>query len=459
MYRHVFGALIVAVLLQGGCNCSDQRPGEQPWDLGVRPDGLAGIRLDVPDDEPPDFGFPPDVTECEEGFSFAVARFDLPFRARRVPQVSDSTVFTLAPADSSSGHERRLAWVEPETGALNDRISLSGRNYLVDVDENGAFALHSTDPETIALRPHLLRPNGGGFGPGSSVGRWQAPPVNIGGGRGRQLDRKNRRFAAVLENDPMEAPGWVGYYDGEEGHEVHIKDWAEPPVTLTPNGFALVGRTGPLSGGGNLEIYTYDPKDGVRRRTKTEAYERDPISSGNTLYWNTDEAVYRTRVTDFDPEAIHRGMCGPVDVHGGGAVFSCETNSPSGGGHRRPVFGRNLYLYDGTRVTPLPTDGGLVYSPKIWGDNVVWVEYDSRDAVTRGPNETGTVYFWSTGQSKAIEVAPIGSPCFTCNSIFADVNLSIGNGLIAWNYASPNRSDGHTATDNGAVARFRHGCR
>ena len=233
----------------------------------------------------------------------------------------------------------------------------------------------------------------------------------------------------------------------------------QPPVALTANGFLVAGRTGPLSGGGNYEIFAYDAgsASGVRRVTQTEErHERDPVTTREWAYWNDDKGVYRATHSGNDRERIHEGVCGPVAAAGDRAVFSCERDPEDAPGHSRPVYGPNLVLFDGTTTSEVPTGGGLVYHPRIDGRSIVWAEYDNPDALDKGGG--GKLRYWQMGWEESITIAPIGSPCFHCNAIQSDVHLSIHGDRIAWNYAAPH-DDGPRESNFGAVTTVEQRCR
>lgn len=452
LVRAVFALVGVGVLAASGCDCgTDVR--SEPW----RFDAGDGADVEIEDREGRDTGEGPyDVIQprdtCRGFASFDVSYFDIAPGSRWAPAVTGRTVLTeredsSGPLGIETVHPERVRWTEE---GVSDRILAAERGrvlaYRGDADEPRAFPDEG--------RPVVVGRDGG-VGPEAFSDRWAGPGYSkIQTGSARLFD--GERFAFVLENDPNEAPGWVGYYDGEGVEEIHIEEWASEPVALIPDGFALVGRTGPLSGGGNLEVFAYREGEGVERVTETDPYERDIVSTREAVFWNTESAVYRADPETLESERIHEGVCSPVGAYRDRAVFSCDPTADED--EKRPglVLGEQMYYFDGNKTHRVPTGGGNVYSARIHGPHVVWAEYEIFGGSPGEP--PGEIRYWRVGGVDSMRVDDIGQPCRSCAMMYPDVSLSVGDGVIAWNYAQADEMAPLAGRTNGGMAVVEREC-
>lgn len=464
-FRYLVIAVGAGVLSTSGCQCRDTDGA--PWQLETGVD--ADVRLDTRDggdvsdvvdtdvDAADTFDadtrdvadIPPDT--CRAQISFDISYFGIAQGSRGAPVVTDEFVYTE---------------LEDQTGAMDGDVDVYQRHpdnvhWAESVGEDrliagagGNLLIHQSSPDAEPGRPVIVRRSAKKAGPDAFSDRWEGRYSGFQQGSVRPFD--GDRFAFVLENDPNATPGWVGYYDGEQVREIHIKEWTRKPVSLIPNGFVLNIRTGPLSGGGNLEVYAYHESDGLRRLTETSSNERDVVATPEAIFYNTDDRVYTADPESNKTTQIHEGTCSPVGADGRRAVFSCESGQTSDEAHSRLILGDQLFYYTGSETRRVPTNGGIVYSARIHGPHVVWAEYDE---FGNRPSQIGEIWYWRVGAEDAVLVDAIGTPCRTCAMAFPDVNLTVGDGVIAWNYAEPKGVPGAERPSNGGMAEIETECR
>ena len=442
------GLLAISMMLTlGGCQCEDVR-GASPWELGVVEDG--GVDTDIVEtdtDQPPETDVPePDV--CDEAPEFQISYFELGMDQFQAPRVTRGTVY-------SQTNLREIVTVDSSDGST-DTVAEEGENRLRAAAGGKALVYRRAEFDE-PFTPVIVDSDGSEEVIGDFSERLDRPRGVSWAGTGNPFD--GSRFGVVLENDPNAAPGWIGYYDGSTSDEIHVGEWTRPPVSLTPDGLVFAGRTGPLSGGGNREIFIYDPASamGLRRLTNTQPYERNPTTAGSLVYWNTDRAVYRMSVDDRSPEVIHDGFCGPVDADGRRATFICDSGGAPGDSpsSRGPRLGDELRYYDGERVRRVPTGRDYVTSPRVDGRSVVWFAYDNPTPFS-GTRNTGELRYWRVGMAESVAIDEVGAPCLSCGAIWPPINLSADGGVIAWNYAVGDED--RPTGSGGGVATWVGGC-
>jgi hypothetical protein len=354
--------------------------------------------------------------------------------------------------------EGRIIQVDPLSGQTKPLTPREPRHRLVAAGGGKALAFRDDSTADNAYQPVIVSPNGvtetiTGF---SSRLKLSATTPAIS--PATLFD--GERFGFVLENDPNQAPGWIGYYDGEESRKMHFKDWTRPPVSLTPEGLVFAGRTGPLSGGGNREIYRFQDGNGFDQLTDTNGYERNPTTAGSLVYWNDDSAVFRTELESGEPTRIHEGFCGPVDASRRYAAFMCNSEGrvEEGPSRNGPWLGDELHFFNGDSTRSIPTGGGWVAAPRILGASVVWFEYENRAAFSGGPAE-GELRYWNTSMSESTVIDSVGGPCLSCGAAWPPINLSADGGVIAWNYAMGDEDRPTGPEGGGGVAKLGSPCR
>ena len=457
---------VVAMLLAaGGCQCNDVRGGPEAWELAAgdtravvdarsNRDTLVDTTIDATQDVKRD-------ASCIEETSFEKSYFDIAPEALRAPRVTEGVVYSESRASEGREGAREVVRVAPETGEIVELGNDDGESRLLAADEGNALVARFERGSDQANSFGVYEPGSALRVVGSSFAdRWPGLEGGFQTGDVRPFD--GRKFGLVLRNDPNAAPGWVGFNDGSVSREVHVRQWARGAVALLPDGFALSARTGPLSGGGDLEIFAYrEGEEEVERVTDTEDYEHSPVSTEEALFWNTNRGVYTAVSDDLEPERIHRGTCAPVGADGRRAVFAClEQMRPVRTDPDRPVWGKELFYYDGEETRRIPTDGGTIVSPRIDGERVVWAEYDAFDNRDQGGDVDGTIRYWRVGASRPIGVDPVGYPCRGCATRFRPLSLSIGDDVIAWNYAVGEETNGEPpgVRSPGGVAVVGDGC-
>ncbi len=450
---------IAVLITAGGCRCDDVRGGPERWDLtagdteafaDVRPDHDTSV--DTANDATPDVQRD---ASCIEETSFEKSYFDIALEALRAPRVTEGVVYSESRASSGREGAREVVRVVPETGEIVGLGNDDGESRLLATAAGSALVARFERGGDQATAFGVYEPGSALRVVGSSFAdRWPGMEAAFQTGDVNPFD--GRRFGLVLRNDPNAAPGWVGFNDGSVSREVHIQQWARGAVVLLPDGFALSARTGPLSGGGDLEIFAYrEGEEEVERVTDTEGYEHSPVSTEEALFWNTNRGVYMAASDDLEPERIHRGTCSPVGADGRRAVFAClEQMRPVRTDPDRPVWGTQLFYYDGEETRRIATDDGTIVSPRIDGDRVVWAEYEAFENRDQVGDVEGTLRYWRVGASRSIDVDPIGFPCRGCARTFSPLSVSIGDDVIAWNYASGGGSTGR----RGGVAVVGDGC-
>jgi hypothetical protein len=464
----VFGA-VAMLLAAGGCRCNDVRGGPEAWELTA---GDTGAVVDARRDRDTAVDTTVDTTfdstadvkrdaACIEATSFETSYFDIAEGAFRAPRVTDGVVYSERQYSRGQQRFRGVVRVEPETGEIVELGNEEGESRLVAASGGNALVARFEEGSEQATSFGVYEPGSALRVVGSSFAeRWPGLEGAFQTGDVRPFD--GRRLGLVLRNDPNEAPGWVGYNDGSVSREVHIQQWARGSVALLPDGFALSARTGPLSGGGDLEIFAYrEREEEVERVTDTDAYEHSPVSTDEALFWNTNRGVYTAASDDLEPELIHRGTCSPVGADGRRAVFAClEQMRPLRTDPDRPVWGTELFYYDGEETRRIPTHGGTIVSPRIDGERVVWAEYDAFDNRNQGGDVDGTIRYWRVGASRPIDVDPVGYPCRGCATSFRPLSLSIGDDVIAWSHAVGEAISGEPAgaSPPGGVAVVGDGC-
>ncbi len=451
----------------GGCQCGDLRE-PQPWELraddtggpladagadGVTPDGDAVDTIDIASDAGPD-------ASCIDETGFEVSYFTIAPDALRAPVVTDGAVYSESMEAEGADSGREIVRVAPSTGELetfappaggHDRIvaAASGKVLAARGDRSGnnfdLLAILDGDSEVGLPGVEFLD-------------RWRGFGSRFQSGSVRPFE--GNRFGLVLENDPDQAPGWVGYYEpGGSGREIHVGEWARGEVALIPDGLVLSARTGPLSGGGDLEIFAYRGGDEIERVTDTDAYEHSPVSTDQAVFWNTNESVFAADVDELAAEPIHSGTCSPVGADGERAVFSCLSETLPERDPGDSVYGEELYVYDGTETRRVPTDGGRIANPRIDGETVVWAEYEE---FSSQQGTVGELRYWHVGEPRAVTVDEIGFPCLGCSRFDPPLNLSIDDGVIAWSYAIGGQPEGEPAVgigSGGGVAVVERACR
>ncbi len=174
----------------------------------------------------------------------------------------------------------------------------------------------------------------------------------------------------------------------------------------------------------------------LQRLTNNDAQDKYPIVNGNRAFWVSDGAAVALDLNTDEITVLDEGPCSPPHADAGVAVFACaepDAEQPvrwiAWGNHQR------VFTYNGFETHELETLGGIVFSPRIAGDRVAWLEY-SEDAEFCYPThgEGNVVVTLASGEMAPRAVAPVGAGCYCCDAYWPEPRLAFTGPLIAWNY-------------------------
>lgn len=437
-----------AVLLTA---CSDDVNNSRPWEFGEDTGASLDVEVSAPDTEPDvrpevdtgldrsDAGDTSDAADTSDTADagdgcVGPARWEINYvdqadRAPGSPVISGDSIYFWMPFEPGKqpiqkvGPGGRVETINVGEGPDRIVAGAQGSLLLGAPRNSGPDIPHAyiLDAREMLTKVSFERPLQRSYG---------APS----GGTGHVFD--GERIAMVLENDPNQSPGWAGYRGGDGGVEsVHMKDWTQAPAALTDKGFAVLARTGALSGGGNMEVKHYDESTGkLRSLTSTDADERGLASDGSRLWWADDRGVMTWDVTTGTKRRVHRGTCADIDARDGRAAFLCKGENGRELSGPAPILGGELYLWERGQKYQVSLDGALAYHPRLGTKGLAWATYDSPADFGR-QDSPGTIYWASFANRRAREVDQVGAPCVYCSALWPDLALSVNDGWVAWNYA------------------------
>jgi|GEM_PF-1763435 len=167
---------------------------------------------------------------------------------------------------------------------------------------------------------------------------------------------------------------------------------------------------------------------------------------GGEVVWFAEDGVWRAS-TGGAVNAITTQTCGNGYTDGEHLVMLCLDDA---GGRAGLVdvwspfaYGTGaLWLWDAADgLRQVSSDGAVRTAPRVDDGVVAWITYDEPDAGCYPP-ATGTVMVApAAAPTLSVAVGDVGSGCFCCDSIWPDMELSIGAGLLAWNYGLAGESE------------------
>lgn len=268
-------------------------------------------------------------------------------------------------------------------------------------------------------------------------------------GATRQLVYRDEQREVVLDPS-LTPPGWGLFFDGYGaprrlvgrdraawlGNDtVYFFDgWSVRSVSAGLRGNSLPYLDGNLvvwtaQGPRGRDVYLASP-DGTTRLSEDAAEDFAPVTSASRIFWLSGGGVVLRELRGRETRVLAEGPCAPPATHAGMAVFACAP-----GGQSTVPGGQRLWLFDGTSVREIPTRGGFVFAPRLYGRRLAWLEYES-DQVLCQARGKGSVVFWSGEDSSGPQaVAEVGTPCLCCDAYWPSPALSFEGDLMAWNYA------------------------
>jgi hypothetical protein len=138
-------------------------------------------------------------------------------------------------------------------------------------------------------------------------------------------------------------------------------------------------------------------------------------------------------------EPVVAGECGDFDSDGAHAVLLCQDDYPSADAppdwdrFPRGALGA-LWLFDGETARRVPTTGEVLETPRIQGALFAWVERDARSDGCTTFGAGRVMAAWVTAPDVPVRVDAIGAGCRCCDGLWPEVQLAVGDGLLAWNY-------------------------
>jgi hypothetical protein len=173
-----------------------------------------------------------------------------------------------------------------------------------------------------------------------------------------------------------------------------------------------------------------DPWDWL---TEDEVIDTQPLLSDGRVYWRAGTEPASIELSSRRVTRLEGLDCRDHAASDGLAVYVCVEASSDGvpPPHR-------LLLFDGEAGHTVLENRNLVMDVAMDGRALAWVEYPS-DADFYG-GDTGVVFYLedvTDPDPQPIEVAPVGSGCWWCDAYWPEVDVRIGDGVLAWNYADP----------------------
>lgn len=244
---------------------------------------------------------------------------------------------------------------------------------------------------------------------------------------------------AVTWLRPIEPPG-AGYYSAVhlfEGGDVERVSgdlpWNGPPDL---EGRELVWSA---SDGERRDIAYSAPelRDGPGDTwvwlTEDEVVDEQPLLSGGRVYWRAGTEPASIEIESGRVTRLEGLDCRDHAASNGLAVYVCVESSSDGvpPPHR-------LLLFDGEAERTVLEGRDLIFDLAMDGHALAWVEYPAEADFYEGA--AGVVYYLedvTDPDPEPIVVAPVGSGCWWCDAYWPEVDVRIGEGVLAWNYADP----------------------
>jgi hypothetical protein len=338
----------------------------------------------------------------------------------RQPIVAQGLVYLhrRATFQSNANTDLEVFALEPQTGVETQVTANDVDEWLLDANDGALLLVRRRDTSggwellyRDAVREVSLDATTSSPGPGVDYG-WDGQPV--------RLVRRDR--AAWRTQDT------VYYYDGYRVTSISSGLHGNNAPYLEGNTVVWAA-----SGGGGREIYQHTP-DGTRRITNNSVDDWAPVASASRVFWLSGRAVHLREDRTGEVRVLAEGPCSPPAAYQGMAVFACDGPPQA---VEPGLLGRRLWFFDGSSLREVPTLGGLVYSPRLCGRRIAWIEYMNADSLCYPPREpSGTVVFWSGEEGSAPQaLGRVGSPCMCCNAIWPPAYLGLECDLLAWNYA------------------------
>ncbi len=313
-------------------------------------------------------------------------------------------------------------WAEPVVGGAAvyaHRLAADGTLRAVRIDD-GSDALaggprdrivDARGPARLLLRPDgagrqrlIYRDAGGDVPLGDLVARWPG----FEGGYGRPMHQVE--------------PGTAAWLDGSLIHA--YRGGRSEAISLGP-GYSVAVSDGIVAwiGGDPPEVWVNGPDD-VRVVGQARGGAGVVVTHGH-VWWLDEGAVWMARVGERQGHRVSDVEgCEAIDADGPVALAAC-----------RDAEGMSAVRLGAEGEAEVLHRAAFVAAPRAEDGALAWASYDEVDAFC-SPGAMGRLWWWPRGEPAPLDVAMVGSGCMCCDAIWPPLTIDLGEGLVAWNYAS-----------------------
>ncbi len=226
--------------------------------------------------------------------------------------------------------------------------------------------------------------------------------------------------------------GAVYLYAG--GEVVSVSEGVSPEGSVD-----LVGDTVVFSAGDGTGWALYQSSPSIiaaesedrRQLTFDDSYNRYPMMAGERVYWLSNNRAMSLDLDTLEPRVLDEGPCTFLTADEQTALFMCR--EPRMNSETWPNSTTRILVDDGNGVVEVFSDRNEIHTAAIDADAIAWIEYGGE---FDGMFVEGTVFYASIREDvEPLDIATVGSGCWSCGMLWPDAQVIMEDGILAWNYA------------------------